>query len=291
MSFTRRRFLAISAAALAAPGAAGARPSVWRGRALGAAAEIRLAGPMAGEALAAVRDLLARIESAFSLFDPGSEISRLNRGEAVAPSPDFQRLWDDVQALHEVTGGLFDPGVQPRWRALAEGRHLPASPAGLAALVRARGRMRLAEGAGLTFNGIAQGYATDRVFELLRALGFSEAVVNMGEFRAGVAGARLAVAGPDRQIARVTLRDGALATSSPWALRVGGAPHILHPRDPGFSPTWRTVAVEARTAAWADALSTALCLTSDLALAERLKAGGVLRGAWFEAPGGRVHRV
>ena len=39
-------------------------------------------------------------------------------------------------------------------------------------------------GAAITLNGIAQGYATDRVVDVLRARGLSTTLVNMGEIRA-----------------------------------------------------------------------------------------------------------
>ena len=57
-------------------------------------------------------------------------------------------------------------------------------------------------GAAITLNGIAQGYATDRVVDVLRARGLSTTLVNMGEIRAIGARARR------RAMARRACRSG-----------------------------------------------------------------------------------
>lgn len=284
MILTRRRFLTISAAAgLARPATAAS----WRGTALGAEATISISGGLAGQAMNALRDTLRRIEESFSLFDPGSALSRLNAsGEEEMPL-DFQRLWPDVVAAHELTDGLFDPTIQPRWQHLAGGG--TGTPRSSFNGVQVAGRrVSLPAGGAMTLNGIAQGYATDRAFKLLTVMGFSAVTVNIGEFRTGADGARLAIAGPDRNLARVSLRDGAIATSSPEALLIGRVPHILHPWDTDFRPRWRTVSVESATASLADALSTALCLTPDTLLARKLKSGGEIRRAWMEDSDGAL---
>ena len=77
-------------------------------------------------------------------------------------------------------------------------------------------------GAAITLNGIAQGYATDRVVDMLRQAGLSTTLVNMGEIRAIGArpdGApwRVGLADPDRPGAlteTVDLVDRAVATSA-----------------------------------------------------------------------------
>jgi thiamine biosynthesis lipoprotein len=70
-------------------------------------------------------------------------------------------------------------------------------------------------------------------------------------------------------IGALTLRDGAVATSSPAATPLGPHGHLLHPR--GEAPRWATATVEADTATLADGLSTALCL-ADAAQAARMRA-------------------
>lgn len=260
MSLTRRRFLCISAAALCA-GASPVAPARWRGIALGAEAEITLHGPGAE---AALTDAIARvrgIERAFSLYDPGSELSRLNASGWLAPSPAFRALLQQADAVHRATGGAFDPSVQPLWQALARGTDVETARAltGWERVTIAQ-EITLAPGQALTFNGIAQGFATDVVTDLLASSGFGRALVNIGEHRALGGPWRLGLSDPAAgYLGTRTLADGAIATSSPAALRLGTGGHILDPRG-SRAPLWSTTSVEAESAALADALSTACCL-------------------------------
>lgn len=258
----RRRFLAVAAAALAASPAR-AETLRWRGRALGAEAEITLRGdPASAEtALNAARDALETAERQFSLYREDSAISRLNRtGVLERPAPAFRSLIDLADTIHEATDGRFDPTVQPLWRALATGGDARAAATliGWRRLKRV-GAIRLDPGQALTFNGIAQGFAADMVSAALAQNGFAETLVDIGEFKAGSGPWRIGVADPRAGLVRTaTLEESAIATSSPRATLVGGGPHILGPA--GDAPVWSTVAVEAKSAALADGLSTAFCL-------------------------------
>lgn len=262
---SRRRFFAIAAACAAVPVASWAQ--TWRGQALGAAAEITLSGPRdrVEAALADARSELARIEALFSLYQPRSALSRLNEtGRLAAPDPAFSEILALCDRVATATLGRFDPTVQPLWRALSQGGDLGAARALIGWGRVQRGPViRLAPGQALTLNGIAQGYASDRVAAGLAAAGFDRALVDIGEFR-GLGGPwRIGIEDPVHgRLGQVTLTDGAVATSSPGALHLpGGATHILDPLSGGtVAPLWSTVSVEADSAALADALSTALCL-------------------------------
>ena len=258
----RRRFLQIAAAALAAPTAALAETR-WQGIALGADVALTLTGNagLAAAAIERVRDLLGRIEAEFSLFDPASALCRLNASGALRPSPDFLALCSTVTTVHAATGGRFDPTVQPLWRALAEGLDTTAARAaiGWRRVAIAPAAVKLEPGQALTFNGIAQGYATDRVRDLLAAEGFTHVLVNIGEFAALGGPFRIGISDPSAGLLGWRhLNGGAMATSSPGAMTVGGGPHILAPD--GRTPLWSSVTVEADSATLADALSTAFCL-------------------------------
>jgi thiamine biosynthesis lipoprotein len=126
-------------------------------------------------------------------------------------------------------------------------------------------------GAAITLNGIAQGYATDRVVDRLRSAGLSTTLVNMGEVRAigpGPQGRpwRVGLADPDRPGAlteTVDLVDSAVATSAGAGFRFDPKGRFTHLFDPatGRSPSlYSTVTVMAPTATEADALSTAFSL-------------------------------
>lgn len=259
---SRRRFLAVTAAFAGAGPALAAVTTGWQGIAFGAEASITLRGPAAEAkaALAEARAVIARAEALFSLHRPGSWLSGLNRaGHATAPAS-ARELLDLCDQVHHLTGGLFDPTVQAFWTAAADGRDVEAARHLVDwSRVRLGSTVRLAPGQALTLNGIAQGWATDRVAEVLAANGFPDALVNIGEFRAEAGDWRIGIADPGEGLVRtITLSGGAVATSSPGADRINGQPHIFGPG--GEAPRWSTVTVEARTAALADALSTALCL-------------------------------
>lgn len=281
---TRRRALAVLAAAASLPAtalASRAQPFEWRGIALGADARLVLWADEPARARAAINACVAeieRLEAIFSLYRMSSEISRLNRdGRLTAPSHDLVRLLRLSREMNHLTEGLFDPTVQPLWELYAgwyAGRPDREKPPGeRIAEAQARigiGKVRAGPGsivcdsaARLTFNGIAQGYITDRVAELLRARGWRHVLVDLGEVR--TLGAK-----PDDTPWQVGIResgltlplaDAALATSSGDALgltRSGDITHIFNPLT-GLSPAiWRSVTVRHASAAVADALSTAL---------------------------------
>lgn len=269
---TRRRFLAISAAAVVAPSAAlpGEGSRVWTGRGLGGALSVRLEGVTPGrmQRLAArIAATVDRVERRFSLHRD-SDLTRLNRdGRLSHPSGDMLSLFELADCVHRATGGAFDPTVQPVWAALARSGDV-AGARRLVGWHRVRfgpDEIRLEPGMALTFNGIAQGWAADRVADVLRAEGLEDILIDMGEvlgLGASSTGApwRAAILSPaGAELARAQLGDRALATSSPMGTVIaGGAGHILHPQ--GLRPVWSTVSVSAPQAAVADALSTACCL-------------------------------
>lgn len=267
-TLSRRRFIAITAAASGAvPTSALARAmdsrsghtARWRGEALGAEAEITLIGPKAPAeaALASARAEIATMTSEFNLYDPASALGRLNEtGRLDHPSDTFRTLCDTVDALHRATHGLFDPTVQRIWNGLALDADF-----GWPLVTRDAGAITLRPGLALTFNGIAQGFATDRVSEVLKQHGFTQSLVNIGEMRGTGGPWTIGLADPKAGLLGTrTLTDGAIATSSPGAMTLaGGIAHIVHPTDPARAPLWSTVSVEADNATLADGLSTALC--------------------------------
>ena len=262
MKLNRRRFLSISAACMLATPAR-AQIHRWQGRALGAEVDITLHAPaeIAEPALDRARGSLDAVMAQFDLFDPASTVSRLNRtGHLDAPDVMFRRLMQACTQVHAATGGLFDPTVQPLWRALAEGQP-PEAARALIDWSRVRhsaASVTLGEGQALTFNGIAQGFATDLVAEAMRDAGLERTLVNIGEFRGTGGPWRLGISDPEiGMIGTRTLTSSAIATSSPKAVPLGGQGHILHGH---AKPRWSTVSVEAATATMADGFSTALTM-------------------------------
>ena len=271
MIVSRRRFLAISAAFAMTPRRGAAE--TWRGRAFGAEVTLTVRGPrdQTGPVVEKARKLLQEVEQLFSLYDPQSDLNQLNRTGRLAPSPLFHRLMLAADAAHRQTQGLFDPTVQPLWHALAKGQD-PNTASQSVGWNRVRfdlQQITLGAGQKLTFNGIAQGFATDLVTAMLQREGLRDVLVNIGEYRALGGPWTLGLEDPNHgYFGTRILTNRAIATSSPQATPLGKTGHIIHPR---AVPQWSTVSVEASTATVADSLSTALAL-APLELIERLRA-------------------
>ncbi|WP_127904081.1 FAD:protein FMN transferase [Solirhodobacter olei] len=286
---TRRRALFIAAAACALPKLAAAAPVArWQGNALGAHAEIRLAGLTYAEAeptFARVEAELDRLESLFSLYRADSVLMSLNaEGRLDRPPLDMLELLSLAGSVHDRTGGLFDPTVQPLFALYAtlavEGR-LPSAEelAAAYALVGFDGvaispdRIAFARpGMALTLNGIAQGFITDRITKVLREAGLRDMLVDIGEIRA--IGNRPAAGGWEVRLSdgsRVVLNDRAIASSNRLGTLVNpaaGVGHIFDPLPGEAAPTGPALTVNAQhaSAAVADAYATAATLaTRDVA--------------------------
>lgn len=302
----RRRFIHIGAALAAAtlvPATLAAAPvRRWSGSALGAHASIELVGAdatLANATFAVVEQEISRLEALFSLYRTDSALSRLNAtGHLEMPEADFLRLLALVRSVHAETGGLFDPTVQPLFAAYAAhytGGRTDALPTveladrlqqvGFDQVVFDEDAVRFSRpGMAMTLNGVAQGYITDRVADLLRARGFDNVLLDIGEIQAlgtGRDGNGWKVglaAGPNSDALAATLRlkDRAVATSMmdgtvlDAAGRIG---HILHPQKGAVASAFSAVSVVAPEAALADALSTAAVLMTPDELSRFNRAG------------------
>jgi FAD:protein FMN transferase len=301
----RRRFIRILAAApglallAPRPGHALGRAAddaaehlhVWRGTALGADAMIQLHHPDANVAHTLIERALvevARLERVFSLYDEHSAISRLNRtGSLDSPPAELVMLLGQSEQFSQMTVGAFDPTVQPLWALYAE--HFsganpdpngPPRAAIKAALQRVghagveidTRRIRFGrQGMAITLNGIAQGYITDRIVDLLRQEGIDRSLVDMGEIRAigsrpdggsWIVGLENP-AEPCDVARRIALDNQAVSTSGGYGTLLDPAGRFNHIFDPATgASSWRyaSVSVVAATATTADALSTAFSL-------------------------------
>ncbi len=242
------------------------------------------AGHVDDHVLAAALDdavlTLQRIEAQMSLFRDDSALSQLNRDGALAsPPPELAELLATAREVARRSDGAFDPTVQPLWLAFANAQaqgRLPTaaeveaarSLVGWRGLGLARdGGARLARrGMGLTLNGIAQGYAADRVRAVLLRHGVRDALVDAGEYAmAGrdPRGARwtLGIADPraeGRLLARL-FADGRCVATSGDDQTVFSADHrhhhIFDPHTGWSPPDMAGVTVAAPTGALADALT------------------------------------
>ena len=307
---TRRRTLRLLAevSGLALSGASAGRaiasttPYRWHGIALGAQASLTIYHPDPARAESLVAMALAeieRLERIFSLYRPDSALVRLNAaGRLDHPPLELVALLDRARRWSERTGGAFDVTVQPLW-ALYRDHFAAADPApdgpGAAALAAAqrlvdyravsiapRGIAFAKPGMAVTLNGIAQGYITDRVAELLRAEGLAQVLVDLGEVRAlgrhpdGRAW-RVGIAdplAPERLSETLAIDDRAVATSATTGLgfdAAGRFHHLLDPRTARPGAGVLAASVVAARACDADACSTAI-LASAASLARIMEA-------------------
>lgn len=295
-NLTRRRMIAITAMAAGSVVLTGRSAQTgdavrWHGSALGAQVSMEIHHPDRAEAERLVQQCLLgvrRLEQQFSLYRPDSALCALNRtGFIASPDADMVALLKASLFFAELTDGAFDPTVQPLWQLYAD--HFSAdqpdpngpsedrladalAKVGYSSLLAGPDRIALVKrGAAITLNGIAQGYATDRVVDALRDAGLSTTLVNMGEIRA--IGARpdgtpwrVGLSDPDRPgalIETIDLVDRAVATTAGAGFRFDATGRFTHLFDPatGRSPAlYRTVSVVAPSATEADALSTAFSM-------------------------------
>ncbi len=301
----RRRLLIMAAvlplAAWRVQQSAQAAPLHWQGLAMGAPASLVLhhGGHTAGAqtALTATLAELSRLEAMFSLFRADSVLSQLNRAGRVhhAP-PEFVALVRAALEMAAASKGVFDPSIQPLWSLyfdhfVVDGKtRPPAADAVLAA--RALVDWRAVQltgstvtltrpGMALSLNGVAQGFITDRCSNVLRAHGFNQMLVDMGEPRAmaakpdgsawyiGLADPR----DPNRALHTLSVLDQAVATSGGYGTRLdaaGSYTHLINPRTGQTAPSEESVTVVAPNATQADGLSTALALIPRSNVAQRL---------------------
>ena len=276
---TRRRFISIAAAAAGAEllparsdadaansvDDAGRHLRIWKGVALGADATLQIhhhdpaaADRLIEQSLAEV----ARLETVFSLYRDDSALCRLNRdGRIAAPPLELLELLAQAEGFSKLTAGAFDVTVQPLWDLYAE--HFsrsdaePSGPskAAIAAALECIGHDRIeldstrillaGPGTAVTLNGIAQGYITDRVVDILRNAGLDRSLVDMGETRAigtSPAGDPWFIGledplDPGRVAERIEIVNQAVATSGGYGTQFDSLGRFNHIFDPTTGET------------------------------------------------------
>ncbi|MBQ5939515.1 FAD:protein FMN transferase [Massilia sp. AB1] len=270
---------------------------------------------VARRAIDAALAAVGRIQRLMSIYDPGSEVFRLNRdGVLGAPAPELLAVLRHARDLSQLTNGAFDITVQPLWQAcrqaFAQGR-----PPSQAERERARAlvgwrqveaspeRVQLRKrGMCITLNGLAQGYAADLALRALRQHGVAHALLDTGEFAsAGAAQDRPWALGvpdpraPGRLAASFALDGRSVATSGDYEAaftRDFVHHHIFDPATGSSPADLASVTVLAPTALEADGLSTAFMVMGARcahSLAARLGGVDVLtidkRGQAWRSPG------
>jgi thiamine biosynthesis lipoprotein len=255
------------------------------GQALGSSVSIKVfhtSQTKAKAALSATFDELERIENLLSIYRPNSDVSRLNRDTFIHnPHPLFVQVLRYAQTLSKETQGAFDVTVQPLWRAFSDAKmegRIPSNRDLAVARTRVDWTALILDnqyvqfcrpGMELTLNGIAQGFAADRVASILREHNVKHALVNTGEIntidaRPNGQSWAIGIQHPRKKkayLALAELNGRCLATSGDYATPFTSdfsRHHIFDPQT-GQSPMdLSSVSVVARTGMEADALSTAV---------------------------------
>jgi thiamine biosynthesis lipoprotein len=260
--------------------------------------------PAQDRARSEVNAELRRIDELMSGWRDDSEIARFNRSPADVPfliSPETARVLERAEQVWRLTGGAFDPAIgrvirlwgfggAPRRTDVPSDEEIQAAlwEGGFASVER-DGRTLLKRRAGLRIDlsGIAQGFAVDRLFDLMLGLGYRSVLVEIGgEVRAGPPPPgeeawRIGLEEPDWSgslRATLAVRDAAVSTSGDYraAFEADGIrySHIIDPHDGRPIRTGvASATVVARETTTADALATGLMVLGAekaLALVESL---------------------
>lgn len=292
MNYKRRKILkiiAITSSALCFPITSRSQTAPklfqWEGYALGADTSIQLYGYDKHEFDRVIKgavSLIERLENIFSLYDSGSEINLLNRnGKLKKPSTEMVDLLRVSKNLSLETDGAFDVTVQPLWAlydssALINDKDKFVNEVERVLTLIGSDKINVnddsvsfeKQGMGVSFNGIAQGFITDKVSEYLKDQGFSNVLVDVGEYCAigpqqNGEPWRIGLLDPFDQISVadiVELSSGGLATSGGYGLVFdpnGDNHHLFDPSTGKSSKLYASVTVIAESATIADAFSTA----------------------------------
>jgi thiamine biosynthesis lipoprotein len=328
---TRRRILTIIGAVAGLPllpssdlSADATRLYRWQGTSLGSPSYILLHHPDRAAAERAVADCVAeieRLEKQFGLYRSDSEIARLNsHGRLEAPSHDLLTLLSACQRFFQLSGGAFDVTVQPLWDLYAAHFFGSASPSaegpeqsaieqaltlvGWSGVdISSRHVAMARHGMGLTLNGIAQGYVTDRIVDMLHAHGCDRVFADMGRSEIRLVGQRpdgkawrVGLAdplAPTRVAVTMDLADRCISTSGGYGTKfeaTGRHHHLFDPKTGRSARHYIAVTVLAASTMVADALSTALYVTPP-EHAERLLAAFLDAEVLVTRPDGSRHQL
>jgi thiamine biosynthesis lipoprotein len=242
------------------------RGVAWTGRTMGTYVRVTLATADSAAASGDAEQALAvfrRVDSLMTNWTTTSEVARLNREAAAAPTtvhPEVATVLEASLRIGRESGGAFDITVEPlirAWGFIGGPRRVP-SPAeiqaalahvGLGGIQYDAGTRRLRfghEGVKIDLGGIAKGYAVDVAAETLKARGVRDALIDLSgnmvalgrsPASATSAGWRIGIRDPrDRipYVARLTIHDEAISTSGQYEQFVAADGrtygHILNPR-------------------------------------------------------------
>ncbi|MBO4647920.1 MAG: FAD:protein FMN transferase [Lentisphaeria bacterium] len=250
------------------------------------------------KALDQVQQIIREIEAVCNVFDPESELSRLNRtayGKEFVCSPLLWEMLTEAGRAWKSSGGAYDPTVQELmklWGFRRKRQTLPTEAERAEAmkktgwdkvtLDREKHSVRFAvEGIGIDLGGIAKGFALEKALTALRKTAIRRAILDLGgnigcltgekqpPFRVGVRDP----GSPDRQVAAFEMANECVATSGNYEryVIIGGKQytHIMDPRTGRPVSGVLSVTVITPRGTDSDAMSTAIFVAGEK-LAEKV---------------------
>lgn len=233
-------------------------------------------------------NLVHELEAQLSVYRDDSVVSRINRLAADQPQsvePELFHLLRHSRELWQQTDGAFDIAVRPLillWKQCRAAGRIPTDDevdtalesTGSPHMILDEARSTIAfdrPGVGLDLGAIGKGYAVDRAAGQIVASGTTDFVLHGGHSsvlaagqHAGQGGWPIGLRNPlftDEHYATLLLRDQALATSGSniqyFRYRGRRYGHLLDPRTGWPADALLSVSVLSKSAAEADALSTA----------------------------------
>lgn len=143
------------------------------------------------DVLEVVREVDKEMKSSMSIFDEGSRLSRVNRGQTDTLDEHIVRNIEIASRFTELSGGAYDITIKPLTEAwgFAGGEQGGAMP-NVDSLLQFVGFDKIAVQDGvllrsdrrvqLDFNSIAKGYTVDVVADRLESMGVEDYLVNIG---------------------------------------------------------------------------------------------------------------
>ena len=257
----------------------------WKGIALGSESNMILFHENKNHAKKSLKTCISeikRLENIFSLFDKNSSISKLNKNGVLNNPP--KELIEVLNFAHKISinsQGAFDVTVQPLWLAHEKAFKTKGNSQNLEIYIKKASKLVSYKNIiinkkeirfkikdmKITLNGIAQGYITDSITNILRQKGFKNVLVNLGEFNS-IGGHKdnrdWNIATPYLEdIKYLNLNNNAMASSGGYGTKFSKRYHHLFDVKTGTSANYiKSVSVKAENAMLADALATAFSVMS-----------------------------
>lgn len=226
---------------------------------------------------------LTRLDSLLNFFNQHSLVSRINTEHRAKLDPDIAYLFALSDSISRLTDGAFDISVAPLleiWGFYSGEKNLPDSHQIRQARERVDFRRILLrndsiiipENMKIDLGGIAQGFAADRVAQIMKKYDVRSAVINIAgevqtigrsprgrQWRVGIRHPRA-----EGVIETLNLENVSLSTSGDYEkfFILGGQryPHILNPRTGYPAQDFVSVTILGKETAFCDGIATAVCV-------------------------------